>query len=127
MNWSHGRFHWNELVTHDPDRAKKFYAETLGWRFEAMPMGKGMTYWIAKMGDQAVGGMFDVRSQGCDDVPEGWLPYIAVDDVDARVAKAVKAGARIMKPAFDIPNVGRIVVLREPGGAGVCWITPACG
>ena len=127
MNRAHGKFHWNELVTHDPGRAKRFYAATLGWSFEAMPMPDGRTYWLAKMGDQAVGGMFDARGQGCEDVAEGWLPYIAVDDVDARVAKAVKAGAKIMKPAFDIANVGRIVMLREPGGAGVGWITPACG
>jgi uncharacterized protein YndB with AHSA1/START domain/predicted enzyme related to lactoylglutathione lyase len=127
MSWSHGKFHWNELVTHDLERAKKFYAGTLGWRFEAMPMGGGTTYWLVKVGDQAVGGMFDARGQGCNDVPEGWLPYIAVDDVDARVAKAVKAGAKVMKAAHDIPGVGRIVMLREPGGAGICWITPAAG
>ena len=29
-----------------------------------------------------------------------------------------KAGAKIMQPAFDIPGVGRIVILAEPGGAG---------
>jgi predicted enzyme related to lactoylglutathione lyase len=52
------------------------------------------------------------------------MSYIAVDDVDARVAKAVKAGAQVMKPAFDIPGVGRIAILTEPGGAGVGWITP---
>ncbi len=31
-----------------------------------------------------------------------------VDDVDARVAKAVKAGAKVMKPAFDVPGVGGV-------------------
>ena len=39
--------------------------------------------------------------------------------------KAVKAGAKVMKPAFDIPNVGRIAILLEPGGAGIGWMTPA--
>jgi predicted enzyme related to lactoylglutathione lyase len=127
MSWSHGKFHWNELVTHDVERAKRFYAATLGWSFAPMPMPDGGTYWLCKMGEQAVGGMFDLTGQGCEDVPEGWLPYIAVDDVDQRVAKAVKAGAQVMKPAHDIPDVGRIVMLTEPGGAGICWITPAGG
>jgi uncharacterized protein len=27
-------------------------------------------------------------------------------------------------PVFDVPNVGRIAMLREPGGAGVGWMTP---
>jgi hypothetical protein len=30
-----------------------------------------------------------------------------------------------MKPAFDIPGIGRFVILTEPGGAGIGWITPA--
>jgi hypothetical protein len=25
---------------------------------------------------------------------------------------------------FDVPDVGRIAMLREPGGAGIGWITP---
>jgi uncharacterized protein len=30
-----------------------------------------------------------------------------------------------MRPVFDVPSVGRIAILTEPGGAGVGWITPA--
>jgi hypothetical protein len=29
-----------------------------------------------------------------------------------------------MRPLFDIPGIGRIAILREPGGAGVGWMTP---
>ena len=46
--WSHGSFYWNELMTHDPERAKKFYASSIGWTFDAMPMPDG-TYWLAKL------------------------------------------------------------------------------
>jgi predicted enzyme related to lactoylglutathione lyase len=53
------------------------------------------------------------------------MSYLAVDDVDKRVEKAIKAGARLMKPIFDVPNVGRIAILTEPGGAGIGWMTPA--
>ena len=58
------------------------------------------------------------------EVPEGWMPYLAVDDVDARAKKATAAGATLMRPLFDIPGIGRIAILREPGGAGVGWMTP---
>ncbi|MFY9772252.1 MAG: VOC family protein [Xanthobacteraceae bacterium] len=125
MNDSHGKFCWNELMARDVAKAKKFYADTLGWSFDAMPMPGGGTYWLAKMGDEPVGGIFDISGPDYAGVPEGWMPYIAVDDVDARVKKAVAAGAKIMKPAFDVPNVGRIVILQEPGGAGIGWMTPA--
>ena len=118
----HGQFCWNELMTRDIERAKKFYAETLGWKFDGMPMPTG-TYWVAKVGDKPVGGIFDISKPEFGQVPESWMAYIEVDDVDARVAKAVKAGAKIMKPAFDIPNVGRIAILMEPGGAGIGWMT----
>jgi predicted enzyme related to lactoylglutathione lyase len=53
------------------------------------------------------------------------MPYLAVDNVDARVNKATAAGAKLMRPLFDVPGVGRIAILREPGGAGIGWMTPA--
>jgi hypothetical protein len=120
---AHGHFHWNELVTRDVEKAKKFYGDTIGWTFDGMPMPDG-TYWVAKMGDQPVGGLFPIGGPQWEGVPEHWMSYLAVDDVDARVKKAVAAGAKVMRPAFDIPGVGRIAILTEPGGAGIGWITP---
>jgi uncharacterized protein len=125
MAWSHGHFHWNELMTRDVARAKNFYADAMGWTFDSMPMPDGGTYWLANAGGTPVAGIFDISGAKYKDVPESWMPYIAVDDVDARVKKAAKAGATVMKPAFDVPGVGRIVILAEPGGAGVGWMTPA--
>ena len=58
-------------------------------------------------------------------MPEFWMAYIAVDDVDKRVAKAKKAGATIVREPFDVPGVGRIAILKQPGGAGIGWMTPA--
>lgn len=120
---SHGSFHWNELMTRDVEKAKKFYGGTIGWTFDGMPMPDG-TYWVAKMGDKPVGGLFTIGGPQFDGVPEQWMAYLAVDDVDARVAKATAAGAKLMRPIFDVPGVGRIAILREPGGAGVGWMTP---
>ena len=123
-DWSHGNFYWNELMTHDVEKAKKFYGSAVGWTFEAMPM-QGATYWVAKIGDQSVAGIFPTNRPGFEGVPESWMSYLAVDDVDARVKKAQSAGATLMRPIFDVPGVGRIAILKEPGGAGVGWMTPA--
>ena len=57
----HGNFYWNELMTRDVEKAKKFYGDTIGWTFDAMPMPDG-TYWVAKMGDKPVGGLFPTRA-----------------------------------------------------------------
>ncbi|HSB58215.1 MAG TPA: VOC family protein [Methyloceanibacter sp.] len=115
---------WNELITHDPAGARKFYADTIGWTFDAMPMQDGGTYWVGQ-GRRQDGG-WHLRDEGPDfaGVPENWMPYLAVDDVDARVKKATRAGATLMRPLFDIPGIGRIAILRQPGGAGVGWMTP---
>jgi uncharacterized protein len=121
---SHGHFHWNELMTRDVEKAKTFYANTLGWAFEGMEMPDG-TYWIATVDGEPVAGIFDISSAEYQGVPESWMSYIAVDDVDARVRKAAQAGAKVMKEPFDVPGVGRIAMLTEPGGAGIGWMTPA--
>ena len=121
---SHGNFHWNELLTSDVERAKRFYGETIGWTFQPMPMPDGATYWMAMMAGKPVAGIFPTNRPEYKGVPEAWMSYLAVDDVDARVKKAAAAGAKLMKPIFDIPDVGRLAILTEPGGAGVGWITP---
>ena len=123
MAWTHGKFYWNELMTRDVERDKKFYGDTLGWTFDGMPMPQG-TYWVATIAGQPVGGLFPINDPQFKGVPEGWMSYIAVDDVDARVKKALAAGATLMRPIFDVPGVGRIAILKEPGGAGIGWMTP---
>src|SRR5260370_35186375 len=101
---SHGKFYWNELMARDVAKAKKFYADTLGWSFEAMPMPGGGTYWVAKMGGEPAGGLFDISGADYTGVPDAWMPYIAVDDGDARVKKAARAGARARKTASTGPR-----------------------
>ena len=125
MTGSHGTFYWNELMTRNVEGAKKFYADTIGWSFDGMPMPDGGgTYWLAQMDGEPVGGILDISGAEFQGVPESWMSYIAVDDVDARAAKATKAGAKLMK-TFDVPGVGRIAILMEPGGAAIGWMTPA--
>ena len=121
----HGAFYWNELNTRDAEKAKAFYAATLDWTFDAMPMLEGGIYWVAKAGDAKVGGIFTMDGPQFEGVPEHWFAYIAVDDVDARVDRAEAAGGKILRPAFDVPDVGRIVILKDVNGAAMGWMTPA--
>ena len=120
----HGHFHWNELRTRDAERAKRFYAQTIGWTFEATSTPDGDTYWLALSDGKPVAGLFALSSPRFDAVAESWMSFLAVDDVDQRVAKGIEGGAKLMLPLFDVPNVGRIAMLMEPGGAGIGWITP---
>src|SRR5215467_12894098 len=98
--WSHGSFYWNELMTRDIEKAKKFYSSTVGWTFDGMPMGGGDTYWVAKVGDQPVAGMLPISGPEYEGAPESWLPYLSVDNVDARLKKATAAGAQVIRAPF---------------------------
>lgn len=121
---AHGRFIWNELNTHDREGAQRFFASTLGWTLEAMPIPEG-TYWIIKHAGATIGGLFDMAPvPHCQGAPEHWLGYVAVDDVDARYRGALDAGATEIRAPFDIPEVGRIAMLIQPGGAMLGLITP---
>ena len=56
-----------------------------------MEMPGGGTYWCAMQDGKPVAGLFSLIAPEFDGVPESWMSYLAVDDVDVRVAKAVKA------------------------------------
>jgi predicted enzyme related to lactoylglutathione lyase len=122
---SHGAFYWNELMTRNVEQVKRFYENVIGWTFEAMPMGGEGDYWVANMDGKPVGGIFPMQGSDFTGVPESWLSYIEVDDVDARVQQARAAGATVMREPFDVPSVGRIAILTQPGGAVIGWMTPA--
>ncbi len=123
--WSHGSFYWNELMTREPEAAMRFYADTIGWTFVSMQTPAGLTYWVAKMGDRPVGGIFSLSWPSFEHMPEQWMAYLAVDDVDVRLKKAEDSGATVIRVPFDVPGIGRIAILREPGGAAIGWMTPA--
>ncbi len=121
----HGYFYWNELMTRDVQQTKDFYSTALGWTFQDMPMPDGSVYTLIVDGETNIGGVMSMAGNPqFEGVPEGWVAYIAVDDVDARVAKAKKAGGTIAQPPFDVPGVGRIAMIQQPGGAMIGWMTP---
>ena len=122
---NHGTFYWNELMTRDAEKAKAFYAATLDWTFDAMPMAEGGTYWMAKAGGAPAGGIFTMDGPQFEGIPEHWFSYIAVDDVDARVERAEAAGGKVRRAAFEVPGIGRIVILEDSNGAAMGWMTPA--
>ncbi len=118
---TYGAFSWCELQTDDAEKAAAFYNEVIGWETEEMPMPGG-SYTVLKAGGTPVGGILQ-RPPEMAGGPVRWASYITVDDVDKRVAAAEAAGATIVAPAFDIPEVGRMATLRDPVGALISVIT----
>jgi transposase len=54
----HGTFHWNELMTTDPEAAAGFYAALTGCGIATMPMPEGV-YRVMMQGDRPVGNGMD--------------------------------------------------------------------
>jgi uncharacterized protein len=102
-----GRFFWNELHTSDPTKALAFYEKVIGFSHRSMDMGP-RTYHILSKGGVDRGG---VTSHLPDGMPPHWLPYVAVDDTDATIARARELGATIPWGPEDIPGVGRFGVI----------------
>ncbi len=113
----HGSFIWYELMTHDPDAAKRFYDHVVGWTIEAAPSGE-MDYRMIDTGTGLVGGVMRLtEAMTAADARPGWLGYIGVDDVDATVASVTASGGSVLMPAYDIPGIGRLALLADPQGA----------
>lgn len=118
-------FVWHELYTRDVDASLKFYQDVLGWGTTSMPMGEMGDYHMLIANGQPVAGVFKMEGPGFEEVPPHWSVYTSVDDVDARVAKAVEAGATIMVPAMDVPTVGRMCLIKDPQGATIWFYKSA--
>lgn len=114
---------WNELNTRDPEAARSFYGAVFGWGFEGREFEAG-TYTSIKLGESSVGGMIDITGRAPDEVPPHWLVYFAVDDTDATVARATESGGELMLEPFDIAEVGRIAIIKDPFGAVFAVMTP---
>lgn len=119
----HGNVCWAELTTPDVEAAKAHYAAIAGWTYDAVPMEQE-TYWIAKNDDVAVAGLWTGKSIPYQ-VPPHWLMYIEVADADAAARAAEETNGHVIRPAFDVPGVGRIAIVQEPGGAVVGIMQPA--
>ena len=107
-----GRFVWHDHVSGDPEAARRFYEELLGWDFEVWKAGE-WDYPMIKVNDTTYGGFGP--SQG--GAPPHWLGHVLVDDVDAAAGRVTASGGTIVAEPMDIPEVGRMVVVSDPQGA----------
>ena len=124
MSENPGRFIWYELITSDVDAAAKFYSTVVGWTAKPST-NPDMDYRAWAMGDVMVGGLMAMPAPAADQgMRPLWLGYISVPNVDDSVAKITAAGGALDMPAFDIPHVGRIAMVRDPQGAAFYVMTP---
>lgn len=108
-----GRFVWHEQVSADPKQAQGFYTELFGWGTETFKPGE-IDYTMIASGGQMHGG-FSKAAEGAP--PPHWLGHVRVDDVDATIERAKRAGGRVAFGPVAMPEVGRMAIVVDPQGA----------
>ncbi|GAA3047025.1 VOC family protein [Streptomyces glomeratus] len=107
-----GALGWVELLTRAPERATDFYKTVFGWTVHP---SADYTQWGVDGAD--FGGMVTMGDRFPHEVPAHWLPYFAVEDVDAMTSVATEAGGRVLMEPASVPDGPRIAVLKDPQGA----------
>ncbi|HLA93179.1 MAG TPA: VOC family protein [Actinomycetota bacterium] len=106
-----------EVGITDGARARDFYGELFGWRFQTEP-DESNTLVVFEEG---IGGNLM-------QVPEGASPYVTfyvlVDDTDAYLERVERLGGKTMVPSTAIPGVGEFAMLADPDGNLIALFTP---
>ena len=110
-----GQFVWYELMTSDSSSALEFYPAVTGWDTDEFDKVQ-YTMWTADR--VPLGGVVQLTPEQVEHgVPNHWLPYISVDDVDLAAQQATSHGGKVLFGPHDIPGTGRFAVLADPQGA----------
>jgi hypothetical protein len=114
-----GEFAWTDLYAKDLDGQAAFYEGLFGWVRSDIPMPDGSVYRVWSLGGKSVAAASampaDMAAKG---IPSMWNVYIAVNDVDASMAKAVELGGTVAMSATDMMGT-RTGAIMDPTGAPV--------
>jgi hypothetical protein len=118
----HGSMTWTEVATRDAVKARDFYSAVFG--LEGRKMEGGMEYYTLHKGPHTAGGVMQMTEQWPAEIPPHWMPYFAVDDVDAAAKRIAELGGKIANGPFDTPY-GRMAVVSDPYGAVFTVMKPS--
>lgn len=122
-----GAWSMSFLSTPDPEGAKAFYGALFGWRGESFDFG-GATAYLWRL-EGFVGGepqqpvprdvVATMMPLDGDD-PAHWGVDFWIDDLDAAVERAARAGGSVITPQYEIPGAPmKEAVIADPAGAAL--------
>jgi len=103
---------WVELGTNDTAGATAFYTSLLGLTAKNVPAGEGLIYTMLQKGSDDAAALYENR-----EAPPTWVSYISVDSADESTAKARSLGGSVVAEPFDVMELGRMAILKDPQGA----------
>ncbi len=119
-----GRFIWYELMSTDPEAAKAFYSDVVGWGVEEMEVaGEAYSAWSGERGH--VGGVMQLPEEAAAaGAPSHWLVYVATPSAAETAERAAELGATVLVGPMEIPAIGTFAVIMDPQGAVFAVFTP---
>ena len=117
---SAGTFCWADLGTPDARAAKRFYTDLFGWQAEDRPVGAEAYYTMFSVGGRWVAALYQQDAQP-DQASPHWLSYLSVAGAGPMAQRARDLGGTVVDEAFDVLDVGRMAVIRDPTGAAVLF------
>jgi len=112
-----GTFCWVDLATNAPEEAKRFYGQIFGWTAEDIATDYEVPYTILRRQGKQVAGLYQMApEQGA--FPY-WASYVRVANADSSADRALELGGRLVMPAVDVMQLGRMVFVQDPTGAVV--------
>jgi predicted enzyme related to lactoylglutathione lyase len=119
-----GRFAWYELLTTDTNAAQRFYTQLVGWDTGSGKAGDEPYTLFTARRRQVAGLMALPEEARRNGAGPHWLGYVSTPDVDGTIEQALRLGGRVLYPAFDVPEVGRVGVIADPQGAALGLYRP---
>lgn len=107
--------HW-EIGGHDLDALARFYREVFGWD----ATGFDDDYRLVDLDEGIGGGLMRCH----DGMPPYVTIYVAVDDLDATLAKVKDLGGTPLVPPTPIPDVGAFALFQDPEGNTIGILHP---
>ncbi len=108
-------FEWAELNARGVTASLAFYHDVFGWAIKPSD-SSDMPYTEFEVDGVRVAGATEMSPMAPADMPNYWLVYFGVDDVDASTRTAVEAGGMEMLAPMDFPG-GRMSMVTDPQGA----------
>jgi predicted enzyme related to lactoylglutathione lyase len=105
------QIHYLEIVTRDVEAVCAAHAAANGVQFSQPDPGLGNARTAALAG----GGLVGVRAPLRDTEEPVVRPYWLVDDIEAAVGAAVRAGGVVAHPPFEIPGHGTFAIYLQGG------------
>ena len=112
-----GAITWVDLTIPDGDAIRDFYKDVIGWKTMDISMGDYNDYCMISPDDNVV------RTGVCHEkgvnagMPNAWIMYINVSDLDASMEAVRKGGGEIVNGPRNMGEKARYCIIKDPAGA----------